>query len=181
MCQFYSVILRNTSSDESLRLTRLEMSQICQTPGRPLWLHFGMFTANGGTGYVLKPDVMLPPEGTPLEAVFDPLDVPPPSKVLTVRAEQNEVSAAILSPTEAEERKYIPDSGPCRLVIFETMVESNFGSARMILRGCHAEISSPGTNWIHEMTLVGITDMLIYLLKSGFTRPLSFQVCFQIR
>lgn len=53
-----------------------------------------MFSANGGTGYVLKPDVMLPPDGTPLEAAFDPLDVPPPTKVLTVRphdAVKNEI------------------------------------------------------------------------------------------
>lgn len=29
-----------------------------QTPGRPMWLNQGRFAVNGGTGYVLKPDLL---------------------------------------------------------------------------------------------------------------------------
>ncbi|KAK3019005.1 hypothetical protein RJ639_003613 [Escallonia herrerae] len=53
--------------------------------GRPLWLMQGMFRANGGCGYVKKPDFLL--EADP---VFDPNQILPVKKILKVKVYMGE-------------------------------------------------------------------------------------------
>ncbi|KAJ8479826.1 hypothetical protein OPV22_023553 [Ensete ventricosum] len=50
--------------------------------GKPLWLVHGMFKANGGCGYVKKPDILL--NDNP-DQLFDPKATLPPMKTLKVR------------------------------------------------------------------------------------------------
>lgn len=52
--------------------------------GRPLWLMHGMFKANGGCGYVKKPDFLL--KTGPNNEVFDPKAKLPVKTTLKVRA-----------------------------------------------------------------------------------------------
>ncbi|KAK9128020.1 hypothetical protein Syun_016817 [Stephania yunnanensis] len=51
--------------------------------GRSLWLMHGMFRANGGCGYVKKPDILL--KVGPNNEVFDPRAILPVKKILKVR------------------------------------------------------------------------------------------------
>ncbi|XP_042955104.1 phosphoinositide phospholipase C 2-like [Carya illinoinensis] len=52
--------------------------------GKYLWIMQGMFRANGGCGYVKKPDFLL--EVTPSDEVFDPANnIPPIQKILKVK------------------------------------------------------------------------------------------------
>ncbi|KAI3525759.1 hypothetical protein L1887_04820 [Cichorium endivia] len=54
-----------------------------QTHGRLLWLMQGMFRANGGCGYVKKPDFLL--KNGPDDKVFDPKCILPVQKTLKVK------------------------------------------------------------------------------------------------
>ncbi|XP_035540582.1 phosphoinositide phospholipase C 2-like, partial [Juglans regia] len=51
--------------------------------GKYLWIMQGMFRANGGCGYVKKPNFLL--EVTPSNEVFDPSDMPRTQKTLKVK------------------------------------------------------------------------------------------------
>ncbi|GAQ84819.1 Phosphoinositide-specific Phospholipase C [Klebsormidium nitens] len=59
--------------------------------GRNLWLAHGFFLANGGCGYVRKPEFFYPPSteiaanGTPVEAVFNPRQTTPVRTTLKIR------------------------------------------------------------------------------------------------
>ncbi|KAK2980002.1 hypothetical protein RJ640_020028 [Escallonia rubra] len=53
--------------------------------GRPLWLMQGMFRANGGCGYVKKPDFLLK-----ADPVFDPNQILPVKKILKVKVYMGE-------------------------------------------------------------------------------------------
>ncbi|KAL8214776.1 hypothetical protein R6Q57_004225 [Mikania cordata] len=54
-----------------------------QTHGRPLWLMQGMFRANGGCGYVKKPDLFL--KNDPDDKIFNPKNTLPVKKTLKVK------------------------------------------------------------------------------------------------
>nr|XP_043609122.1 phosphoinositide phospholipase C 2-like [Erigeron canadensis] len=54
-----------------------------QTHGRSLWLMQGLFRANGGCGYVKKPDMYL--KNGPDEKIFDPKSTLPVKKTLKVK------------------------------------------------------------------------------------------------
>ncbi|XP_071720152.1 phosphoinositide phospholipase C 2-like isoform X2 [Rutidosis leptorrhynchoides] len=54
-----------------------------QTHGRSLWLMQGMFRANGGCGYVKKPDFLL--ENGDVDKIFDPKATLPVKKTLKVK------------------------------------------------------------------------------------------------
>jgi phosphatidylinositol phospholipase C delta len=51
--------------------------------GRPLWLMQGMFRANGGCGYVKKPDILI--KTGPNDEIFDPKKTLPVQKTLKVK------------------------------------------------------------------------------------------------
>ena len=57
---------------------------VTQGHGRSLWLMQGMFKANGGCGYVKKPDFLL--KTFPNNEVFDPRAKLPVKTTLRVRA-----------------------------------------------------------------------------------------------
>ncbi|KAM7531989.1 hypothetical protein LguiB_035399 [Lonicera macranthoides] len=56
--------------------------------GRPLWLMQGMFRANGGCGYVKKPDFLL--QTGPQNEIFDPKKTLPVKKTLKVKVYMGE-------------------------------------------------------------------------------------------
>lgn len=62
------------------------MCELSQGYGRSLWLMHGMFRANGGCGYVKKPDFMLKPGSD--DQIFDPKVRLPVKTTLKVRAPQ---------------------------------------------------------------------------------------------
>lgn len=57
--------------------------------GRPLWLVHGLFRANGGCGFVKKPDYLLEKESTG-QNVFDPKEPGPVKKTLNVKVYQGQ-------------------------------------------------------------------------------------------
>lgn len=61
-----SLLLQNYNMKQSLYLLRF---LLCQGHDRYLWLMQGLFRANGGCGYVKKPDILL--ESGPHNEVFD--------------------------------------------------------------------------------------------------------------
>lgn len=57
--------------------------------GRPLWLVHGLFRANGGCGFVKKPDFLInsvSERGVNGDSIFDPLDPGPVKQILKVKA-----------------------------------------------------------------------------------------------
>ena len=50
--------------------------------GRSLWMMHGMFRANGGCGYLKKPDFLL--QKSPEDEIFDPKKPPPVKETLKV-------------------------------------------------------------------------------------------------
>ncbi|KAH7285806.1 hypothetical protein KP509_33G046900 [Ceratopteris richardii] len=56
--------------------------------GRPLWLVHGLFRANGGCGYVKKPDFLINGNSENGEVTFDPANPGPVKKVLKVKVYQ---------------------------------------------------------------------------------------------
>jgi hypothetical protein len=74
----------------SIILSVNEVVACLQGFGRHLWLAHGFFLANGGCGYVRKPEFFYPPstetspDGSSVEAVFDPTQPRPVRRVLRV-------------------------------------------------------------------------------------------------
>ncbi|KAK6943127.1 Phospholipase C, phosphatidylinositol-specific, Y domain [Dillenia turbinata] len=87
----YSAFLENVNLWLFLYDVTCKVIHICQTVrghGRSLWLMQGLFRANGGCGYVKKPDILL--KVSPGNEVFDPKAKLPVNKTLKVKVYMGE-------------------------------------------------------------------------------------------